>query len=139
MYDRDSIIFTVHVELTGTGMYYMWLHAFQAVRVFVQHTVGDGRTGCGGSINVTSQKCLESIKDMMDESQRTGIFIIFIAISLLVQVQGRSLSDFIQFGPNFGDNSLPPSNDAQVDVQLQQPIPFLGQTRETLTVSLYLE
>jgi len=73
---------------------------------------------------------------MMDGRQRTGIYVIFVAISLLVQVQGRSLSDFIPFGPNFNDNSLPSSNDASVGVQLQQPIPFLGRTREYLTVSL---
>lgn len=51
---------------------------------------------------------------------------------------GIDLPDLLPFGPQAGDESLPPSNDAFAVVNLQQPIPFYGENRNYITVSSYL-
>ena len=72
----------------------------------------------------------------MERMWRTWIFIIVVSLSLSVQVRGASLSNFVSFGPNFGDSSLPPGSDVAIGMRLQHPLPFLGLTRRYVTVSL---
>lgn len=73
----------------------------------------------------------------MERMWRTLIFIIVVSLSLSVQVRGASLSNFVSFGPNFGDSSLPTDrDDVAIGMRLQHPIPFLGLTRRYITVSI---
>lgn len=72
----------------------------------------------------------------MERMWRTWFFMIVVSLSLSVQVRGASLSNFVSFGPNFGDSSLPPSSDVAIGMRLQHPLPFLGLTRRYVTVSI---
>ena len=58
-----------------------------------------------------------------------------VVYSLILSVGGIPLPDFVPFGPNFGDQMLPPSNDASASVALTQSIPFYGQDRSYVMVS----
>ena len=66
-----------------------------------------------------------------------------VAVNLLltcvVLVTVRSVASvplplFIPFGPDYGDTELAQGNDVSVTVTLQQPIPFLGLSRDSITV-----
>jgi hypothetical protein len=59
---------------------------------------------------------------------------IVVAIAILNSAVGLPLPEFFNFGPNFGDQSLPTGNNASMTVALSQPLPFYGQRRDFLTI-----
>lgn len=52
------------------------------------------------------------------------------------QAEGIRLSMFVPFGPDHEDNTLERGNDASSVVTLMQSIPFLGESRTMITVSM---
>ena len=69
---------------------------------------------------------------------RSVTLLTLVVISLSVCVAGVPLSDFFPFGPETGDKSLPPSNDATASLTLKQPFPLYGQRRKQLTVRVHV-
>ena len=80
---------------------------------------------------------------MMISSRRVGILLIpFVGLLLLLgcapiqQTDAIRLVDFLPFGPDF-DEALETGNDPSATVDLAQPIPFFGQNRNQIIVSLH--
>ena len=49
-------------------------------------------------------------------------------------VSAVPLTELFPFGLKFGDDSLPPGDDASATVTLQHQFPFYGQSRQYITV-----
>lgn len=78
----------------------------------------------------------------MISSRRTGVLLsLVVGLILLgftpIQTGAIRLSEFYPFGPDF-DEVLDVGNDPSATVDLTQPIPYFGQDRNQITVSLII-
>ena len=74
----------------------------------------------------------------MTPSSRAGVLLLvgMIVLGFIPLPTGAvRLSDFFAFGPDF-DEALETGNDPSVAVDLTQPIPYFGQIRNRIIVSI---
>ena len=65
------------------------------------------------------------------------LLLLLLGLSLCLRAYGQAsirLVDLFPFGPDNGDDMLPSSNNALLNVQLETPIPYFGQLRTSITV-----
>jgi hypothetical protein len=74
---------------------------------------------------------------MMFLSRRVGVLLVQVVglVLLIQQTDAIRLVDFLPFGPDF-DDTLDIGNDPSATVDLAQPIPYFGQDRNQIIVSL---
>jgi len=66
---------------------------------------------------------------------KKDLFLLVVLVSLVpVHVTAVPLTELFPFGLKFGDDSLPPGDDASATVTLQHQFPFYGENREYITV-----
>ena len=62
--------------------------------------------------------------------------LLLVGFAPIQQTHAIRLADFFPFGPDF-DQALETGNDPSIAVNLAQPIPYFGQDRSQIIVSMY--
>ena len=62
--------------------------------------------------------------------------LLLLGLTPIQQTDAIRLADFFPFGPDF-DQALETGNDPSATVDLAQPVPYFGQNRNQIIVSMY--